>query len=122
MRRQREAAKNEVEAYVYGTREKFYDAEEDVNAVTTEEQRDEINAALMDTEDWLYDEGEDASTKQYKAKLRELQALAEPVFERVDAMRELPALKETSLEVLASTRELIAAWETDKPQVGCVAV
>lgn len=38
--------------------------------------------SLTATEDWLYDEGEDAAMEVYQSKLSELKKYGEPVMER----------------------------------------
>ncbi len=50
-------AKNELEAYIISTQGRLADDEE-VEAVTTDKQRQSFQKELSKVEDWLYDQGE----------------------------------------------------------------
>lgn len=50
-------AKNELEAYIITTQGRMADDEE-VEAVTTDKQRQSFRKELSKVEDWLYDQGE----------------------------------------------------------------
>ncbi|KAM3511663.1 hypothetical protein MY11210_004680 [Beauveria gryllotalpidicola] len=81
--------KNELEAYIYDLRAKL---EEQYADLASDEEKDKIRAKLEASEDWLYDEGEDASKGVYIAKIDEIRAMAGPVvqrhFEKVEAERQ----------------------------------
>lgn len=70
-RRLREESRNNLESFVYRVQEYLYD--DDILAVSTEEQQEELRNRLSKTSDWLYDEGEDADTQEYLDRLRSLQ-------------------------------------------------
>nr|AEK21254.1 heat shock protein [Cordyceps tenuipes] len=82
--------KNELEAYIYDLRSKL---EEQYADLASEEEKEKIRAKLEASEDWLYDEGEDASKGVYIAKIDEIRAMAGPVvqrhFEKVEAERQV---------------------------------
>eukprot|EP00250_Pteridium_aquilinum_P013504 c21375_g1_i1 orf=501-3035(-) len=71
--------KNAVEAYVYDMRNKLY---EKYNEYATDAEREDLAVKLQETEDWLYDEGEDESKGVYVTKLAELKKLGDPIEER----------------------------------------
>ncbi|CAM6092206.1 unnamed protein product [Calypogeia fissa] len=71
--------KNAVEAYVYDMRNKLYDK---LTEYVTEQEREELTAKLQQTEDWLYEDGEDEIKSVYVAKLTELKKLGDPIEER----------------------------------------
>lgn len=74
-----EDKKNELEAYIYEIRGKI----DDVYAeFADEELKDKIKDRLEKTEDWLYDEGEDASKAHYQAKIDDIRSLTGPVVQR----------------------------------------
>ncbi|KAG5983841.1 Heat shock protein hsp88 [Claviceps digitariae] len=83
-----EEKKNELETYIYDLRAKL---DEQYAEFTTEEEKASIKSQLEAAEDWLYDEGDDASKGVYVAKLDELRVLAGPLvqrhFEKVEAER-----------------------------------
>ncbi len=81
-------AKNAVESYVYDLRNQMYDAL--ANFVHPEKKAD-ISAALEAAEDWLYDEGEDVKKSVYVAKLKEIEALGEPIKARAREADARPA-------------------------------
>jgi heat shock protein 4 len=74
-----EEKKNELETYIYDLRNKIDDQYADF---ASEEEKEKIKAKLETAEDWLYDEGEDASKGVYIAKIDELRALAGPIRQR----------------------------------------
>jgi len=57
-------AKNDLETYIYDIKEKLWDDE--LEKVSTEEQREEAREALSAAADWLEDEGIDVSVQEYK--------------------------------------------------------
>ncbi|KAL7949830.1 heat shock protein 70 [Trichoderma barbatum] len=83
-----EEKKNELEAYIYDLRAKL---DEQYADLASEDEKNAIRTKLESTEDWLYDEGDDATKGVYIAKMDEIRALAGPVvqrhFEKVDAER-----------------------------------
>jgi len=85
-------ARNELEAFVYGTRELMYD--EEIQRFSTQEERDDISEQMLDAADWLYDEGDSASTFEYKKKLRELRGLLSGILLRQSEEKVLPPAKE----------------------------
>ncbi|KAK5653861.1 hypothetical protein OQA88_7785 [Cercophora sp. LCS_1] len=84
-----EEKKNELETYIYELRNKLDDQYAEF---ASEEEKDKIRAKLTDSEDWLYDEGDDATKAVYIAKMDEIKALAGPIvqrhFEKVEAERQ----------------------------------
>ncbi|RAL11124.1 Hsp70 chaperone Hsp88 [Aspergillus homomorphus CBS 101889] len=71
--------KNELEASIYELRDKI----EGVYAeFASEEEKEKLRAKLMDTEDWLYEEGEDTSKSVYVAKMDEIRFIAGPIIQR----------------------------------------
>ena len=64
-------AMNELESYVYAMRDAISTR---YSKFATEEEASSISAKLTSSEDWLYDEGADATKTVYVAKLDELKA------------------------------------------------
>ncbi|KAJ2904370.1 uncharacterized protein MKZ38_008155 [Zalerion maritima] len=90
-----EEKKNELEAYIYDMRNKLDDQYAEF---TSEEEKDKMKATLMDTEDWLYDEGDDATKAVYVAKMDEIRSMAGPVVQRYfDKINEEKAKKEAEI-------------------------
>eukprot|EP00897_Mesotaenium_endlicherianum_P002927 jgi/Mesen1/2662/ME000167S01811 len=72
--------KNSVEAYVYEMRNKLHDK---LASYVTEQERESLTAKLQETEDWLYEDGEDEIKSVYVAKLDELKKMGDPIEERL---------------------------------------
>ncbi|KHN97875.1 Heat shock protein Hsp88 [Metarhizium album ARSEF 1941] len=83
-----EEKKNELETFIYDLRAKL---DEQYAEFASDEEKTSIKAKLEVAEEWLYDEGDDASKGVYIAKLDELRALAGPIvqrhFEKIEAER-----------------------------------
>ncbi|KAI1475596.1 heat shock protein Hsp88 [Daldinia eschscholtzii] len=84
-----EEKKNELETYIYDLRNKLDDQYADF---ASEEEKDKLRAKLTESEDWLYEEGEDATKAVYIAKMDEIRAMAGPItqryFDKVEADRQ----------------------------------
>ncbi|XP_077394523.1 heat shock 70 kDa protein 4L [Festucalex cinctus] len=72
-------AKNAVEEYVYDLRNKLCGIYE---KYITEEDSNRLTLLLEDTENWLYEEGEDQSKDVYVEKLDALKNLGQPIQDR----------------------------------------
>ncbi|KAJ4808696.1 hypothetical protein LUZ62_021262 [Rhynchospora pubera] len=71
--------KNVVEAYIYDMRNKLSDK---YLEFVVDKEREDIVAKLQETEDWLYEEGEDETKGVYISKLDELKKGGDPIEER----------------------------------------
>lgn len=71
-----EDKKNALEEYIYEVRGKL---EEEWAPYVDDAQREKLNSLLMNTEDWLYAEGEDAKKAKYVSKMEDLQRQAGPI-------------------------------------------
>jgi hypoxia up-regulated 1 len=112
-----EAAKNQVESYIYLIKNKLIDDEENVNKVTTEEQRESLRSMGVEAEDWLYDDGYNADYPTMVAKHLDLSSPAEKVWFRVRELTARPAAVEALKAKLDKIPELMKKWETSSPQV-----
>jgi len=83
-----EEKKNELETYIYDMRNKIDDQ---YSEFASEDEKTKLKAKLETSEDWLYDEGEDATKAVYIAKMDEIRAVAGPIvqryFDKVEAER-----------------------------------
>ena len=67
-------AKNAVEEYIYGIREKIG---EELEEYLTPDDKSKYSQQLEDTENWLYEDGEDVERSCYVDKLKELKLIGE---------------------------------------------
>jgi len=84
-----EEKKNELETYLYELRNKLDDQYAEL---ASDDEKSKIRVKLDETEEWLYDEGDDTTKAVYIAKMDEIRALAGPIvqrhFEKVEAERQ----------------------------------
>ncbi|KAG0478151.1 hypothetical protein HPP92_012870 [Vanilla planifolia] len=71
--------KNALEAYVYEVRNKLFERYKSFASV---EEREGISHSLQQTEEWLYEDGDDETEKVYTSKLDELKKLVDPIENR----------------------------------------
>ena len=74
-----EDKKNELETYIYDLRAKIDDQYADF---ASDEEKTKLKEKLESSEDWLYDEGEDATRGVYVAKMDEIRFVAGPIVAR----------------------------------------
>ncbi|KAL7501065.1 hypothetical protein ACHAWT_009136 [Skeletonema menzelii] len=107
-----EEAKNKYEGYIYFIRNKLIDDEEDINKISTEEQREALRKSAEEAEDWMFDEGFSADLKTYEAKYEELSAPAEKVFFRAAELSARPKAIKALTSKLDKVGDLMKKWET----------
>ena len=74
-----EDKKNELESYIYELRGKIDDQ---YSEFASDEEKAKLKEKLEQSEDWLYDEGEDATKNVYVAKMDEIRFVAGPIVGR----------------------------------------
>ncbi|XP_044310187.1 heat shock 70 kDa protein 4 [Varanus komodoensis] len=87
LEKERNDAKNAVEEYVYEMRDKLCSVYE---KFISEEDRNTFTLKLEDTENWLYEEGEDQPKQVYIDKLAELKTVGQPIQVRFQESEERP--------------------------------
>ncbi|KAI7232321.1 Heat shock protein [Hortaea werneckii] len=103
-----EERKNELESEIYSTRNKVDEPYESNGYAEfcSEEEKATIKDKCEKLEDWIYDDGDDATKAQYVAKLEELRATAGPVVQRFNdkRMEEEEARRKAAEEAAAAKR------------------
>ncbi|XP_056298879.1 heat shock 70 kDa protein 4a isoform X1 [Pseudoliparis swirei] len=87
LEKERNDAKNNVEEYVYDMRDKLHGA---LEKFVNEADRDIFSLRLEDTENWLYEDGEDQLKQVYIDRLTELKKMGQPIYERYLEAEERP--------------------------------
>ncbi|KAJ3339740.1 Hypoxia up-regulated protein 1 [Gonapodya sp. JEL0774] len=122
-RRQREEARNGLEAYIYSSRDLL--EREDVIEVTTSEERAALQAKISVTSEWMYTEGDDAVYSMLKEQIYGLEQLRKPLELKRDEKQRRPSAittlrtaidgakkwADTVKAVVASSR---ARWEEEQ--------
>jgi hypothetical protein len=108
------SAKNELESTIYSVRERMY--EEEVEQVSTDEDREKINEFLSETRDWL-DEQVDDGFQKFEDKMDEMHGLTNGIFHRA---REL-VLRGDAIgkanDLTNYTRHLVLDLKENKPWI-----
>ena len=117
-RKQREAALNDLEGYIYSVKGKIQEQEDELGAVSTTEQREAVLSVGTELEDWLYEaEAKSADVAMFKSKHRELRKLAEPIFDRFAESTARPEAVKTARKTIVTVREKLADWPVSRPWV-----
>ncbi|XP_077388056.1 heat shock 70 kDa protein 4b [Festucalex cinctus] len=87
LEKERNDAKNYVEEYVYEMRDKLHGM---LEKFVGEAERDAFSLKLADTENWLYEDGEDQPKQMYIDRLADLKKLGQPIQERYTEAEERP--------------------------------
>ncbi|KAI5241082.1 heat shock protein 70 [Aureobasidium subglaciale] len=74
-----EDKKNELEAYIYEMRAKI---DEEYAEFSNDEEKSKLKEKLETSEDWLYEDGEDATKAVYQSKIDEIRAIGGPIAQR----------------------------------------
>lgn len=113
-KRETAKARNDLESYIISTRDKL-ESREDLQAASTEEERDGLRSALADAEDWLYGDGDSASAAEYRAKLKALRKGGDAIEERAAEAEARPKVTKAALDFVELALKAANAWPTIKP-------
>lgn len=97
-------AKNAVESYIYDMRSKVL-GDGPLAAYLTPAARDAFAAAMEQTEEWLYGEGEDAPREDYEQRLSKLKGHGSPAAQRQADYEAVPAAAQQLHGRVADLRE-----------------
>lgn len=112
-RRKTAELKNNLEGYIYNTKEKLETSEE-VGKVSTSDERTSFTGKLDEVQEWLYMDGEDASATEFQERLDMLKAIGDPIFFRLKELTDRPAAVEHARNYLAELQQIVRKWETEK--------
>lgn len=104
----REEALNELESFIYRSRD-LADNEEFIKAVKPD-QLIVLSERVSKASDWLYEEGDNAKTADFQTKLKDLKAIVNPALKRMKESSSRPArvqLLKDMLKNAESMKELI---------------
>ena len=100
--------RNELESYIYEMRDKIT-SESHLGPFGTDEEKDAFISLNEKMENWLYEEGFDATKNVYAEKLKELKALGAPIQKRQSEAHGRAA----AVSNLQQTLETYKNWATD---------
>ena len=113
-KRRQEAAKSNLEAYIYSIREKVAEDEE-IAKVTDEAMREKYGAELSEAEDWLYMEGADSTAEELDAKRSTLQAIGDDWIDRAKELERRPEAVASAKAFVDLARKTVEAFAETKP-------
>ncbi|XP_030649355.1 heat shock 70 kDa protein 4a isoform X2 [Chanos chanos] len=113
LEKERNDAKNCVEEYVYEMRDKLHGS---LEKFVSEADRDTFSLKLEDTENWLYEDGEDQQKQVYIDKLAELKKLGQPIQDRYVEAEERPKAFEELGKQIQQYMKIIEAYKTKDEQ------
>jgi hypoxia up-regulated 1 len=113
-KRRQEAAKSNLEAYIYSIREKVAEDEE-IAKVTDEAMREKYGAELSEAEDWLYMEGADSTAEEFDAKRSTLQAIGDDWIDRAKELERRPEAVASAKAFVDLARKTVEAFAETKP-------
>jgi len=116
-RMEREEAKNNLESYMYESKDKLSTAEEAVATVTTEEQLEAIRTQIEETDEWLYGDGDSLAAVEYQKKKETIAKNVEAIFFRVTQAEERPKAVKRLQSDINKTLVSLPKWEDSKPQI-----
>ncbi|GAA0154559.1 Hsp70 family chaperone [Lithospermum erythrorhizon] len=111
-RRRTAELKNNLESYIYATREKL-DSEE-FEKISSSEERKSFIEKLEEAQDWLYMDGEDASADEFQERLDKLKSIGDPIFFRYNEVTARPAAAEHARKYFDEVERIVQKWKTDK--------
>lgn len=119
LRRETAMAKNELESFVYAARDSIASNKAECVAaeVISESDVDTLTKDVNETEDWLYDEGENAEIEEYQMKLRTMKKTLDGMLYRLAEVSNRPAAVKRVESYQASVKELVTEWPTTKPHL-----
>ncbi|XP_010895430.1 heat shock 70 kDa protein 4b isoform X2 [Esox lucius] len=113
LEKERNDAKNYVEEYVYDMRDKLHGM---LEKFVSEADRDILSLKLEDTENWLYEDGEDQPKQQYIDRLAELKKLGLPIQERYIESEERPKAFDEMGKQIQMYMKIVEAYKTKDEQ------
>ncbi|KAK8991919.1 hypothetical protein V6N11_044816 [Hibiscus sabdariffa] len=113
-RRRTAELKNNLEEYIYATKEKF-ETSEDFERISSNDERQSVIKKLDEVQEWLYTDGEDATATEFQDRLNLLKASADPIIFRFKELTARPEAVNFARKYLTELRQTIHGWEKDKP-------
>ncbi|ERN07661.1 heat shock 70 kDa protein 17 [Amborella trichopoda] len=105
--------KNNLEGYIYATKEKL-DATADIEKISTEQERLSFKEKLDEVQEWLYTDGEDAPANEFQERLDSLKSIGGPIFFRLTELSARPAATELARVYMGELPKIISEWEKNK--------
>ncbi|KAF2787359.1 heat shock protein 70 [Melanomma pulvis-pyrius CBS 109.77] len=100
-----ETQKNELESFIYELRDKIHGVYAEY---ANDDEKSRLAAKLETIEDWLYDDGDDATKAQYVSKMEDIRSIAGPIIQRYN-----DKIEEERQKVLKKQQDAHAAKQAE---------
>lgn len=80
IRQMREESRNELESYIYSSRDITFESK--FEPFSTMEEREKLSKALSEASEWMEDHEIDGTREEFSGKLKTLKSMADPIFLR----------------------------------------
>ncbi|KAJ5704178.1 hypothetical protein N7493_011316 [Penicillium malachiteum] len=100
----REEALNELESFIYRSRD-LIESDDFVKAIK-EDQLTELQEKVSKASDWLYEDSDNAQTADFKAKLKDLKVIVDPALKRIKESSTRPARIELLQDMLKNAESM----------------
>ncbi|GLT65161.1 hypothetical protein SLA2020_376090 [Shorea laevis] len=111
-RRKTAEFKNNLESYIYPTKEKL--GSEEFEKISSVDEHQSFMEKLDEVQEWLYTNGEEATAKEFQERLDSLTAIGDPVAFWSE-LTERPTAVEYSQRYLGQLQQVIQGWEENRP-------
>jgi len=115
-KRRQEAAKSNLEAYIYSIRDKVAE-DEDLRRVTDEAQRETFSEALTEAEDWLYSDGPDSTAEVFNARKAALQDVGDEWITRAKELERRPDAVAKARDFVDLAHKTVEMFNSTKPWI-----
>ncbi|CAI0374512.1 unnamed protein product [Linum tenue] len=113
-RRRTAESKNNLEGYIYSTKEKL-ETDEEFEKISTSEERQSFVEKLDEVQDWLYTDGEDATASEFEKRMDSLKTTGDPIFFRYKELSDRPGATKLARKYLTELKQIVEGWEANKP-------
>ena len=87
----------------------------ELQRVTSVAQRREFEKELAGAEEWIYTDGEEATTAEFRKKLEGLKKLGDKMIGRMEEVTRRPLAVEEGRKMVEEARVTLEEWKTAKP-------
>jgi heat shock protein 4 len=105
--------RNELESYIYDMRDKI-NSESGLSLFATDEEKSAFSDALEKSENWLYEDGFDATKSVYAEKLDQLKKLGDPIESRHNEAAQRPGAFSALQKYVEQCRNWLNNIQTDE--------
>ena len=116
-RLKRERIKNELESFVFSSRDRLRSNEDAIAKVATEDSVEKLFADLEETEEWLDDSGEDVTAQDFIDRKANLAKVVDSLFTRVLEMKQRPKAVASAKRTLKLAKSRLKSFQADRPWI-----